>query len=622
MPQSDNESHTNIPLEIWYAIAEFLTIQDLLNASATCKSWYMSMATEKIWKASYKVFMKGYSLDHFLVPDQVKNVRRHTFIQFNSLQTTKFECLEDWTKSWKQRSVFLNHVLKIQNEVVSALQQRTPEVFAAMDASIYDASSINRMEEYLGASFPIDFVLFMMHFAHYLTMKEYSWWPLVSLASGISFQNANWRSRTSQIQFRSYENEQSERGSVRVIHHTTCDFLTKTKFVCMASPRKVGPDLGEDCLTLLIQNASEGHDQVPDVLKTDSLMADCKAIKQGLGKVFIITDRWSWSRGVYYVSESFTDYLLQYAASLLTVGPVPPEGISNSTDFFSRLPKLESLRPSVLFPQPNDYNIASYMPLCLSWDRMNYPDLAPSLENGWESSDPTITSNIKFDNPERIAFHGLSDDLIAGFDKRNWVPYYSYKASQDVANLPKSLLDVKLQTAPITKTVQIDREIYEFLQRKIEDWYKSTPCTTQASAISDDYEFQLVKRKTRSLQHVFTMFQSRLPIEVYYNRNENAAIYLYTYKYYRDHLACLEQNHYKYSQDELRIIFKRLISHLNQLRSDYQNPVYLRRDKHVRKGQPKKRYLIDASQISEINWSEVHDAASDTAIFDDMNIRI
>lgn len=293
--------HSKIPLDIWHVIAEFLTIQDLLNASASCKGWYRSVTTEKLWKAVYRHLMKGYSLDQFVVPDQVKNAKRPKSVQFNPSQTSMPEKLEDWTKSWKQRSVFLNHVMKIQKEVVSALRQKRPEDFITLDAPIYDASRVLRLEENMGAAFPIDFVFFMLHFAHDLSGKDDgSYNPIITLASGNHFrEDSRLMEEIRRLQFRKHSTSSN--------HHTDCDFLAQTKFVCMASPCDVGMEYGQDCLTLLIQNAAEGHDQGPDVFRTHYQMVDYKAIKQGLGKVSVIADIFQSCRRVYCISESFTD---------------------------------------------------------------------------------------------------------------------------------------------------------------------------------------------------------------------------------------------------------------------------------------------------------------------------
>lgn len=111
------------------------------------------------------------------------------------------------------------------------------------------------------------------------------------------------------------------------------------------------------------------------------------------------------------------------------------------------------------------------------------------------------------------------------------------------------------------------------------------------------------------------MFQACLPVDVHYNRSKHAINHLYTYKYYRDHLACLENHQYKYPEDRLQIIQKRLKKHLLDMSRDYGRPAYLPKDQYGVVVQPKDRYIIDASDISEIDWSRVWASRSEYSIY-------
>lgn len=75
--------------------------------------------------------------------------------------------LVDWKVSWKQRTVYVSHAMHIQQELVSTLTQRT-NIFVPSTAAIHNASSITKMERSLGATLPMDFVIFLTHFAHHL----------------------------------------------------------------------------------------------------------------------------------------------------------------------------------------------------------------------------------------------------------------------------------------------------------------------------------------------------------------------------------------------------------------------------------------------------------------------
>jgi hypothetical protein len=60
-------------------------------------------------------------------------------------------------------------VLNVQRQLIAIAQQQTQAFKPALAAPLYDSHYISHMEEYVGAIFPIDFMLFLQNLAQCLT---------------------------------------------------------------------------------------------------------------------------------------------------------------------------------------------------------------------------------------------------------------------------------------------------------------------------------------------------------------------------------------------------------------------------------------------------------------------
>lgn len=157
------------PTEVWFLIIQYLSANDVVNVSSTCKTWYTGVSHESIWQQVYTATLRGYPTKRFSVPFLVENAKRPGEIDFSSNNAATD--LLDWKSSWNQRTVYIAHVMRIQHALVSSLTQRT-NIFWQEDEPIHDAARILKIEKAVGAVFPIDLVVFCLHFAHQLLVDE------------------------------------------------------------------------------------------------------------------------------------------------------------------------------------------------------------------------------------------------------------------------------------------------------------------------------------------------------------------------------------------------------------------------------------------------------------------
>src|ERR1700731_4840692 len=93
---SSDSKLQKLPLEIGLQIAGYLTAQELVNASASCKFFYTCFANQTVWEAAYRELLNGYPADHFVITDAVKHAKRPNYVNFHSTQEPQVEWLDDW----------------------------------------------------------------------------------------------------------------------------------------------------------------------------------------------------------------------------------------------------------------------------------------------------------------------------------------------------------------------------------------------------------------------------------------------------------------------------------------------------------------------------------------------
>lgn len=489
---SFNNKLQELPLEIALQIASYLSAQELLNASASCKSLYTSFVDQSVWKATYIELLNGYPADHFVVTDAVKHAERPNCINLHSQQDVQMVWLEEWRTSWKQRTVFVLHVLNVQRQLVANVHEQNQVFKPELAVPLHDSDCISRMEQYVGAIFPIDFVLFLQNFAHCLTV-DYD--PLLSansmLASGSMFEDEqSWKEAIHFSQFTEFNaggTEQQRLARIPNLSNTTLRYLNGIKSVCFSMPATIedtwdGRTLdGREYLSLVLDIDSSLQDQVPPMIVNDDIHVDFASLKNSVGKVaynhiFINPDCALEDDVVEHdhhyryrcIAESFTDYLVQYIAVVIRLGYLPQGQLGKMVgygDLVSPLPRFPGLPKSILLPQYEGWDVANYCPVYFSSIRapLHFPMTASAR---W--SETRTRQLMEWDS------HLPDPPLIMmnGFQQAWWEPYCVREALQS-GSIPKSFDAIKGKDMPKPKSRQITVDIYRTMHQMIEAWIDS-----------------------------------------------------------------------------------------------------------------------------------------------------
>ncbi|KAI9281795.1 hypothetical protein BC943DRAFT_362899 [Umbelopsis sp. AD052] len=439
--------------------------------------------------------------------------------------------------------------------MVSVAQQKSEEFKPPRSTPLYNNTFIQNIEAEVEAPLPIDFVLYLLKFAHHLTCEMDKNVPKMDLASGSLFADkSNWRRVIRLTQFRN-KNEadhdfiQEER--LEGLSEATVDFLNHTKIVCFS----------------LAEHRSN----------KETLHIDLQAMDKGIGKVFTggtwETDTFNFRPGddmddryqLYPTAESFTDYSIQYIATVITIGAVPSLDIPGYNDLMTALSRSPGIPISVLSPQGKGWSVANYLPIYYSWEsQYHYPSLHAYLEDQY--TNPSMGVTKAFDNPGNVQFLDIPIDITSGFNKRHWKPYWQHLLSLKGMDMPTSL--ERLQRGNTPEALDINPDIYNIHQRMIDDWIKTTPSSVKEHKQLSDFEMERIRNATLHLMPYIKLVRERLPLVLYYEPAEYGISQLLMYKYLLDHLSSLKQNNSKYSAEELEIIEARLRCHLYYWRRD------------------------------------------------------
>ncbi|KAM3579667.1 hypothetical protein VKS41_007754 [Umbelopsis sp. WA50703] len=582
-----------LPLDIGIQIAGYLTAQELVNASASCKFFYTYFANQAVWESAYRELLKGYPADRFVITDVVKRVKRPNYVTFHSTQKPQVVWLKDWRTSWKQRTVFVLHVLNVQRQLVAIAQQQTRVFKPALTAPLYDSNFILQMEEHVGAIFPIDFVLFLQNFAHYLMIDFDPEFPKAALASGSMFENEqSWKQAIQRSHFRVFntgDTEQQQPERTQHLSDAAVEYLNGLKSVCFSMLRTTNDfSEGEDYLSLVLDIDSNLQDQVPPIAAHDFILVDFASIENGIGKVAYSQLLEGQGCRFSCIAESFTDYLIQYDAVIMKLGILPDVRDDGYSDLVSPLPRFPGLPKSILLPQHEGWNVANYSPLFFTKDR----------DRIFRTTGSTLLSMI-YESSRFQWDLNLPDppyNMINGFSQAWWEPY-SVPEAQRNGKIPTSFKELKDKEIPKPETRQMTVDIYHIEQQMIDDWLeKATTATGYATEARDAEAVEQVRQRTSQIMSLFEIFKARLPAMLYYSPIISCHKFLFFYKNFIDHLRALDHNEYKYSVEELQIVEEQLRNHLN-----FVHP-YALKTTRGRFG-----YGIELDGISElaIDWSRV-----------------
>lgn len=476
-----NRSKPFVPLDVWLSITPHLQPQDVLNASMTCRDWYNGLAHQRVWQPIFDTVLPGYPSNHFLIPQSVENAKRLDFIP---LDGNELRFLDQWPQSWKQRTVYVQHVIHVQSSAVSELRKRTNSFEEEIDAQPFnDITKINDMEEYLNSALPIDLVIFMYYFAHHLRVKQPDRYSelVMPLASGTQFEaDWTWKRMVNMFDIKRFDQECSRVRPKRMENfpQSAADFFFTLKLAPFSRYSEYDCDGHMDGLFVMLSQKDLPPPDIPDHVANNEYNINFNNMHNGLGKVFYVSVMDPYKYWIHYVSESFTDYLMQYTGVALEYGSVPEYELHmGANDLIVPLSRDQSPRNSVLLPQPNNWDIGNYLPTYFTQERsITIPYLFDALDRRCSLETQAQKPYPPFDNPDAINFSHPPYELFGGAMAMNWKPYHDLLASRNMSPVRNRLLTFGSGHFPERTQIEINQDIYNLLQRKAQEWITSTPC--------------------------------------------------------------------------------------------------------------------------------------------------
>ncbi|CAO3694007.1 unnamed protein product [Umbelopsis ramanniana] len=346
-----------IPLDIWLTVFKYLQPQDLLNSASTCRTWYKSLTNQTVWREAYNAILPEYASDHFCIPYLVGNAKR---LDINHMNGSEPTYLDYWPQSFKQRTVYLQHVMHVQSKALKALRENTSSFEENSTAPIFDMARIKEMEDIMQSAIPIDLVVYMYHFTHHLPViqiQDESEEDVPPIASGVAFESTDqWQKLYEHFDIREYMRyrPRTPRFRLQEVSRTTMKYmLNSNDYEC---------DGLKSGLTVMLSKNDSPPADLPPFVATDGYEINLESTINSIGKAFIMHSQ-TGGYVLQYVGESFTDYFLQYTGVALTYGKVPLCSGEGKGDLTVDLPRDHSPRISVLLPQPIDcWDINSYFP--------------------------------------------------------------------------------------------------------------------------------------------------------------------------------------------------------------------------------------------------------------------
>ncbi|KAG2173157.1 hypothetical protein INT43_004530 [Umbelopsis isabellina] len=464
----------SLSVELRLRIAQYLTAQELQIASSSCKLLYQFFANQDIWENAYTSLLNGYPKTNFSITRLVRDVKRLDFVQ---------------------------------SEVVSAVQQKTYIFEPAGHIPLYDSTFITALESHLGAVLPIDFVIFLLNFAHQITFQTGKDEHLQKalLASGRIFEDRwNWQEAIDEIYFAEYDENGYRTSDDRdgLLTSSSRSYMNEMTIACFSLLYSIYDGDEKAYIGLILDADQTLEDDIPRKIDEPELQVDFESMKRGVGKV--VYNLFSKSGNVYKlnaIAESFTDYLVHWGSVVIIIGQIPSIDQDGYEDIKRRLPRHPKSLSSVLLPQYHGWSVA-------------------------KASHGQILINPQ--EPQRE--DALSFHICIGQPK-----------------------------------CQINIETYGVQQQMIDAWADLTPFERQIS----DSPMPRVDRVRQHTSHIRTLFdtlKSRLPVALHYNREWRGRISLCYYKCFLEHLQALDLDAYKYNLEELSNFELELRKELNNIR--------------------------------------------------------
>ncbi|KAI9284834.1 hypothetical protein BC943DRAFT_360784 [Umbelopsis sp. AD052] len=563
-----NRSKPFVPVDVWLSITSHLQPQDVLNASMTCRDWYIGLAHQLVWQPLYATVLPGYPSKHFLIPNSVENVRRLDFIPLDGNEP---HFLDHWPQSWKQRTVYVQHIIHVQSSAVAVLRKKTNSFEEDIDDEPFnDISKINDMEQYLDSPHPIDLVIFMYYFAHHLRVKqpEQCMELIMPLASGMQFDAyGTWKIMINTFDIKQFDRECAEFCPKRMENfpQSAAEFFFSLKLAPFARYSEYECDGHMDGLFVMLSKNDLPPSDLPDHIANNVYLINFSNVCNGLGKVFYVSVMEGHHYHIHHVSESFTDYFIHYTGVALEYGSVPQyEQDMGANDLIVPLSRDHSPRASILLPQPKDWDIGNYLPTYFTQEPdITLPYLFDNLDRRYSPELKATKPYPPFDNPDAIKFDYPPYDLFNGVMRMNWKPYHDLLTS--LSPKMNRLADFGSGKLPERKHIEINQDIYDILQRKAQEWIAQTPSTIGTTRNFTEVEVEQIKQKTVTLQHLVQLHQRCLPISLYCTYSPSSLEYIETQKFLQDHMNGVALGTPKYSADDLDIIAARLQYQLNGL---------------------------------------------------------
>jgi hypothetical protein len=461
----------SICVDIWCNIVQHLEPRDALNAAATCQTWYLDLSNQAIWEVVCKNCLPGYPEEHFVVPDAIKKIKRHDFVFLNSRNT---RTLHDWTQSWKQRVVYLAHIMNIQWSAVEALNTRT-YVFLEEPEPLHDIDRVNLLEGILGKPLPIDFVIFMTYYAEHLVFGDVDQYhDYATLASGYQFENEDIWLNFIEEEFTFEDFDQDGLSNQTTKLDGIQEFYGQMVAIPFSQPHLRQFDRLSYSLFLMLSSNTDYQPDMANEMNDEDYVKDMASMVNGVGKVFFAHREFECWISITYVSESFTDYLIQYTGTILEYGELPTA--AKGEDLAIPLQRKFAPRQSILLPQPPDWDIGQYLPSNFTFDNFRWDGgTRIKVWSTIEESKP-LCPVVSFDNPDCIRLTRPPKDMFEGFKCAHWTPYYELKAAAEQASKRKILSDFGRGGPSNATPMPINRDIYDILQLSVNQWMEICPC--------------------------------------------------------------------------------------------------------------------------------------------------
>ncbi|KAI8579643.1 hypothetical protein K450DRAFT_240784 [Umbelopsis ramanniana AG] len=585
--------------DLWMNITSYLEVQDVLNASMSCRAWYRQLAHQSLWEKVYTSILPGYPTDHFRINHDILNCARPEFV---SMDGNGPAMLSKWYKtSWKQRAVYLAHILRVQSAVISTMRQKTKAFLDIPAQPLHDVERINRFERTYGATFPIDFVIFAIYFAHHLRVDQSNRHePSMGLVSGECFENPHlWKYWADKFNFQALNLGNSQQPIIMEGYGplqdqtfrnmmifpfsqlTKCDELNKAQFLGMALSRD------NSFPPMRPKNGRLPH--VPD----DSNLEDASGFVYRAS----FTALQEKTYGLEALCESFTDYLVQYTGVVLEYGDVPQYGRIGFVDLMIGLPRDHSPKISILLPHALDWDIGSYLPTEFTLMDSSIP-VFTSLEHQIDCSYSKAVDNLGYATESSVAVPPRQLFMAAQDQHRHNQLHSRHDVKAPKPNTIK-LADFGTGQYPPVMTIRLPLDVYQRLMEQAEEWISTSGSTLGTITRQvDGTQLQVIRHITSDMMGLYHLHHRCMPVSLFYDTAERTAYdFILTSKEFYDHVKALETEIIKYSAFELGVIakrFKHQLNHLGYLIGRFENP---KTDWMV-------RVKADLGEIPSLTWNE------------------